>query len=226
MPPARRSASEPGSRGSSRSTATHERARRRRRTAIGLLGFVGRPAGGGVAGGFGVYQQPIALLAREQGRPLTDLSDRPASTIYRRLRSGRAVMAWVGLSYGPYETWRSPTGRAVKVNFGEHAVVVSGFRRDGALEVITRSAARSSSGRRRSSSCGGAGSGGARCRRDHLRRALARAPRSRSAATRRGRARRHNRGGQREGASGTAGDRRRRCGPATERFVHPTFRRK
>ncbi|MGI8595129.1 MAG: C39 family peptidase [Solirubrobacteraceae bacterium] len=99
-------------------------------------GFVGRPAGGGAAGGFGVYQRPIASLARKQGRPLTDLSGRPASVIYRRLRSGRAVMAWVGLTYGPYETWRSPTGRAVSVNVGEHTVVVSGFRSDGALEVV------------------------------------------------------------------------------------------
>jgi len=100
------------------------------------LGFVGRPAGGGVAGGFGVYQRPIAALARREGRRLRDLTGQPTGSIYRRLRSGRAVMAWVGLTDGPYETWRSPGGRPVAANLGEHAVVVSGIRRDGGLEVV------------------------------------------------------------------------------------------
>ena len=100
------------------------------------LGFVGRPAGGGADGGFGVYQRPVAALARRQGRPLTDVSGGSAGAIYRRLLSGRAVMAWVGLSDGPYETWRSPSGRPVTANLGEHAVVVTGIRRDGGLEVV------------------------------------------------------------------------------------------
>ncbi len=99
-------------------------------------GFVGRPEGGGSAGGFGVYEQPIRSLASRYGRQLDDLTAQPAAAVYQRLRSGRAVMAWVGLSDGPYASWRSPRGRRIEVNFGEHAVVLTGIRRDGTLEVV------------------------------------------------------------------------------------------
>lgn len=100
------------------------------------LGYVGRPEGGGAAGGFGVYQEPIRWLAREHGRELDDLTGSSPAAVYGRLLSGRAVMAWVGLSDGPYGTWRSPGGRDVTVNFGEHTVVLTGLRRDGALRVV------------------------------------------------------------------------------------------
>lgn len=99
------------------------------------LGYVGRGAGGGVAGGFGVYQRPVIELAARRGVRLDDLSGADASTVYRRLLSGRAVMAWVGLSDGPYGRWRSPQGRPVEVNFGEHTVVLAGVQRDGAIRV-------------------------------------------------------------------------------------------
>lgn len=88
-------------------------------------GFVGRPNGGGPAGGFGVYPGPIIDLARRWAQPI-DLTGQPASAIYRRLLQGRAVMAWVGLSSGPYRTWVTPSGRKITVNFGEHTVVLTG----------------------------------------------------------------------------------------------------
>ena len=99
-------------------------------------GYVGRPEGGGVAGGFGVYQRPVAALAGAYDRSLADLSGRPPSAIYDALRRGRAVMAWIGLSDGPYGQWRGPDGRQVQVNFGEHTVVLAGIRADGALRVV------------------------------------------------------------------------------------------
>jgi uncharacterized protein YvpB len=89
-------------------------------------GFVGRADGGGPAGGFGVYQGPIAALARRHGVVLRDLSHRSPQDIYRTLLLGRPVMAWVALSEGPYASWHSPAGKAVTVNYGEHAVVLSG----------------------------------------------------------------------------------------------------
>jgi uncharacterized protein YvpB len=57
---------------------------------------------------------------------LRDLSNKSPTAIYHTLLSGRPVMVWVGLSEGPYASWHSPAGRIVKVNYGEHAVVLSG----------------------------------------------------------------------------------------------------
>jgi uncharacterized protein YvpB len=91
-------------------------------------GFVGRVGGGGTNGGYGVYEAPIRRLAQRYGVRLADLSAAPASGIYGRLLSGHPVMVWVGLTEGPYETWRSPQGRRITGNFGEHTVVLTGIR--------------------------------------------------------------------------------------------------
>lgn len=98
-------------------------------------GYVGRPDGGGVAGGFGVFQRPVAGVARRHGVRLEDVTGQAPAAIYDRLRAGRAVMVWVGLSDGPYGGWRSPEGRRVRVNFGEHTVVLTGIRRNGSVRV-------------------------------------------------------------------------------------------
>jgi len=100
------------------------------------LGFVGRVAGGGVAGGFGVYQRPILALAARHHRTLVDLTAKPAAALYRELLAGHAVMTWIGLSDGPYGSWFSPTGRHVQVNFGEHAVVLTGIDPRGRLSLV------------------------------------------------------------------------------------------
>jgi uncharacterized protein YvpB len=97
-------------------------------------GFVGRAAGGGKAGGFGVYQGPIRRLALEYGVGLDDLSRHPPADLYRRLAAARPVMAWVGLTEGPYRRWRTPSGDEISVNFGEHTVVLTGLR-GSAVEV-------------------------------------------------------------------------------------------
>ncbi len=99
-------------------------------------GYVGRPDGGGVAGGFGVYQGPVSGIAARHGRPMVDLSGMSPESVYRRVREGRPVMVWVGLSDGPYGKWRSPSGRTIAVNFGEHTVVINGIRADGSLRVV------------------------------------------------------------------------------------------
>jgi len=90
-------------------------------------GFVGRVEGGGSAGGFGVYQGPIRRLAARYGVRLVDLSRSDVGTVVSRLRQGRPVMSWIGLSEGPYRRWRTPNGRPISVNFGEHAVVLTGI---------------------------------------------------------------------------------------------------
>lgn len=93
-------------------------------------GFVGRVEGGGVAGGFGVYPKPVIdLAARWIERP-DNLSARSPEQIYERLLEGRAVFAWIGLSDGPYESWRGPRGETVTVNYGEHTVLLRGLSGD------------------------------------------------------------------------------------------------
>ena len=93
-------------------------------------GFVGRPDGGGTAGGYGVYEKPVAALAKRQGLTTTDLSGRPASRVYEAVRKGRPVMVWIGLTDGPFKTWRTPAGTSFTGNFGEHTVVLTGITGD------------------------------------------------------------------------------------------------
>lgn len=98
-------------------------------------GYVGRPDGGGVAGGFGVYPGPIAALARRHRVRLENLTGKTVEALYRRLRTGHAVLAWIGLGDGPYGRWTSPEGKAIKVNYNEHTVVLHGIARDGTISV-------------------------------------------------------------------------------------------
>lgn len=100
------------------------------------LGYVGRPDGGGVAGGFGVYPGPVAATARKYARRLDDLTASTPQRIYDRVLAGRAVMVWIGLSDGPSGTWRSPQGKRIEVNFGEHTVVLTGITPNGDLQVV------------------------------------------------------------------------------------------
>lgn len=100
------------------------------------LGFVGRPDGGGTAGGFGVYPRPIIELAERNKVRLKNFSGASMSDVYRRLIDGKAVIAWVGLSDGPYGQWKSPEGRLIKVNFGEHTVVLTGINDEGIITVV------------------------------------------------------------------------------------------
>jgi uncharacterized protein YvpB len=78
----------------------------------------------------------VAALARQYGVQLRDLTGKRPAAVYRQLQLGRPVMVWVGLQDGPYGHWRTPAGRSVEVNFGEHAVVLTGIRmRDHLLSV-------------------------------------------------------------------------------------------
>lgn len=91
-------------------------------------GFVGRVGGGGSAGGFGVYPGPISRVASSHGLNVRDLTGSSVDAVYARLLTGHAVIAWVALSNGPYASWRSPQGKRIHVDFGEHTVVLTGLR--------------------------------------------------------------------------------------------------
>jgi uncharacterized protein YvpB len=98
------------------------------------LGFVGRADGGGPAGGFGVYQGPIRALAKRHGLSMINLTGRPPTRVYSTLVGGHPVLAWVALAPGPFASWTSPVGKPIRVNFGEHAVVLTGLAK-GRVEV-------------------------------------------------------------------------------------------
>ena len=89
-------------------------------------GFVGRPAGGGSEGGFGVYEPPVRALAARYGVHLVDLHDRSFGAVRAAALAGHPVLAWVGLAPGPFLTWLTPSGRKVTVNLNEHAIVLVG----------------------------------------------------------------------------------------------------
>jgi uncharacterized protein YvpB len=89
-------------------------------------GFVGRPAGGGTEGGFGVYEPPIRALAARYGVRLVDLHGRSVEAVRAAVLAGHPVLAWVGLAAGPYLSWLTPSGRKITVNLDEHAIVLVG----------------------------------------------------------------------------------------------------
>ena len=89
-------------------------------------GFVGRPAGGGTEGGFGVYEPPIRALAARYGVHLLDLHGRGVGAVRAAVLAGHPVLAWVGLAAGPYLSWLTPSGHEITVNLDEHAIVLVG----------------------------------------------------------------------------------------------------
>lgn len=89
-------------------------------------GFVGRPAGGGTEGGFGVYEPPVRGLASRYGVHLVDLHGRSVTAVRSAVLAGHPVLAWVGLAPGPYRSWLTPSGREITVNLNEHAVTLVG----------------------------------------------------------------------------------------------------
>jgi uncharacterized protein YvpB len=89
-------------------------------------GFVGRPAGGGTEGGFGVYEPPVRALAARYGVHLLDLHGRSLAVVRHEVLAGHPVLAWVGLADGPFLSWLTPAGRKITVNLNEHAVTLVG----------------------------------------------------------------------------------------------------
>lgn len=94
-------------------------------------GFVGRADGTGPAGGFGVYQGPIKALAAREGVSLRELTGSTPAAVYKALLTGHPVMIWVALSEGPFESWETLSGKKITVNWGEHAMVLTGIGPEG-----------------------------------------------------------------------------------------------
>jgi uncharacterized protein YvpB len=50
--------------------------------------------------------------------------------------AGHAVIAWIALSDGPFAQWRTPQGKAIRANLGEHTIVLTGIGADGQIQVV------------------------------------------------------------------------------------------
>jgi uncharacterized protein YvpB len=98
------------------------------------VGFVGRVDGVFGRDGYGVYQGPIAALAREAGfAGSTPLSEADPRELYDAVRDGFPVVVWM-----PYAgqikgrgAWTTPAGKQIDYVVTEHAVVLAGVADDG-----------------------------------------------------------------------------------------------
>lgn len=98
------------------------------------IGFVGRWDGVYARDGYGVYDGPIADLARAYGfEGTTHGHGLDPAELYESLRAGFPSIVWV-----PYDltvrgrgTWTTPAGARVDYVTTEHAVVLAGIDADG-----------------------------------------------------------------------------------------------
>jgi uncharacterized protein YvpB len=99
-------------------------------------GFVGQWDGVFGQDGYGVYEDPIAVLARAEGfGGATPLHEADPTELYAAVRDGYPVVVWM-----PYAgqvrgsgTWTTPAGVEVDYVVTEHAVVLAGLTDDGVL---------------------------------------------------------------------------------------------
>lgn len=100
------------------------------------LGFVGQWDGVFATDGYGVYEGPIADLARDEGFPGTvALHGVDPDLLYDAVQAGYPVVAW--MPYGGYikgrGVWTTPAGVRVDYVVTEHAVVLAGVGPDGVV---------------------------------------------------------------------------------------------
>jgi uncharacterized protein YvpB len=100
------------------------------------VGFVGTWDGVYGLDGYGVYQGPIADLARAYGADAsTPLREADPAQLYAAVRAGNPVVVWMpyaGLVRGR-GAWTTPAGTEVDYVVTEHAVVLAGVDEDGVV---------------------------------------------------------------------------------------------
>lgn len=90
-------------------------------------GFVGRVEGGG----YGVFEQPLAQLARRFDAGAYAVRGGRFSRLVSLVRAGRPVVVWVTLGPSSPVQWRTPAGRVVRADQAEHTVVLTGVGPEG-----------------------------------------------------------------------------------------------
>jgi len=83
---------------------------------------------------------------------LENLTGAAPLAIYDRLLAGHALIAWVGLGDGPYDTWQSREGTTINVNFNGHTAYCAASTATGRSPYPPPSRAPPRRGRARSSS--------------------------------------------------------------------------
>jgi uncharacterized protein YvpB len=97
------------------------------------LGFVGRWDGVFARDGYGVYEGPIADLARDEGfAGSTALRNADPQILYNAVRAGFPVVVWMpyGGKVKGRGDWMTPSGVRVDYVVTEHAVVMAGVSAD------------------------------------------------------------------------------------------------
>ncbi|MDP3730916.1 MAG: C39 family peptidase [bacterium] len=90
------------------------------------LGFVGNINGRMPDSGYGVYEEPIALVAN-QYREAKALRGTTLVTILQEVVNGRPVIVWGHISSGKDISWRTTEGEYIKAIYGEHTKIITGF---------------------------------------------------------------------------------------------------
>jgi uncharacterized protein YvpB len=100
------------------------------------IGFVGKWDGVFARDGYGVYDGPIAELARSHGfNGTTHAQDLGPEQLYHAAREGFPSVVWVpyGLAVKGHGAWTTPEGKRVDYVVTEHAVVLAGVDATGVL---------------------------------------------------------------------------------------------
>ena len=90
--------------------------------------FVGYANGGSIFKGAGPDAGPVAKAAQASGRSASAVRGISASWIAQQLYAGNPVIMFGATRDAGYETWKTPTGKTVKMNRASHVVVVTGVR--------------------------------------------------------------------------------------------------
>jgi uncharacterized protein YvpB len=90
------------------------------------VGFVGSITGKMGTTGYGVYNGPIAELAKTW-KHAEAVSNLTAQDVANHLLNDRPIVAWGYFGRGKQLSWSTPTGKKIYAINGEHARVVTGF---------------------------------------------------------------------------------------------------
>ncbi|OGN00611.1 MAG: hypothetical protein A3F98_00510 [Candidatus Yanofskybacteria bacterium RIFCSPLOWO2_12_FULL_41_8] len=91
------------------------------------VGFVGNVDGKMMIDGYGVYWEPIAVVASEW-KKTGIIKNGSVSDLVGHISEGRPIIIWGYLGRGRPVSWKTPDGETVRAVNGEHTRVVYGYK--------------------------------------------------------------------------------------------------